>query len=147
MTDEASAPPPLHKSVMLSNSDDPAPSEDIDVADSDMSKKFGFKMHVGGELKFRPLDYVGGETWDYAAVPEKMSLPKLNSIVMKNRDLILEDVRSHMLNNSKNDEVGTNEDDVSVDGISFYSDREDDELVSQLTQAANVSQTAAAHGP
>ncbi|KAM7252593.1 hypothetical protein ACFE04_008102 [Oxalis oulophora] len=42
------------------------------------------------------------------------------------------DVRSYMLENSENDEVGTDKDDISVDGISFCSEREDDELDYEL---------------
>ncbi|KAM7255424.1 hypothetical protein ACFE04_026126 [Oxalis oulophora] len=42
---------------------------------------------------------------------------------------------------------GSDVDDVSVDGISFCSDREDEELVSLMTQANNFTETAATHGP
>ncbi|KAM7273111.1 hypothetical protein ACFE04_027775 [Oxalis oulophora] len=42
---------------------------------------------------------------------------------------------------------GSDVDDVSVDGISFCSDIEDEELVSLMTQANNLTETAATHGP
>ncbi|KAM7265718.1 hypothetical protein ACFE04_003401 [Oxalis oulophora] len=42
---------------------------------------------------------------------------------------------------------GSDVDDVSVDGISFCSDIEDEELVSLITQANNLTETAATHGP
>ncbi|KAM7277483.1 hypothetical protein ACFE04_019349 [Oxalis oulophora] len=42
---------------------------------------------------------------------------------------------------------GSDVDDVSVGGISFCSDIEDEELVSLITQANNLTETAATHGP
>ncbi|KAM7255425.1 hypothetical protein ACFE04_026127 [Oxalis oulophora] len=185
--------------IMLPNSVPHAPSNNIDVADFDMSK-YGFKIHIGGELMFRPLDYVGGECWDYKAVPEEMNLKELHSIIRQLTDDNVEvlsihykrfhlsmaagltpvdseddvttlvehwkedgkvDVFVEMVKNrlhsvtndqdSRNEhvetDVGTNEDDVSVDDVSFCSDREDDELVSLMTHATQVTQSAATHGP
>ncbi|KAM7275729.1 hypothetical protein ACFE04_017595 [Oxalis oulophora] len=188
---------------MSPNSVPRSPSNNIDVADSDMSK-YGFKIHIGGELMFRPLDYVGGECWDYKAVPEEMNMKELHSIIRQLTDdnvevLSIHYKRFHLsmaagltpvdneddvttlvehwkedgkvdvfvemvkigLHSVTNDQdsgnehvetdvgtdVGTDEDDVSVDDVSFCSDREDDELVSLMTQAAQVTQSAATHGP
>ncbi|KAM7280481.1 hypothetical protein ACFE04_007615 [Oxalis oulophora] len=151
----------------------PPPSEDGKDSE-DIVENWNFKIYIGGRVLYQPtVHYLGGKSWDYAITPKEMNIDKLDldsgePISISREDPILSsslprgegapidgdgvtiDGDANQFDEYEETEdsgIDDEEDHNSVDGVSFCSDRVDEELVSLMKDAENIIDTAATHGP